>query len=49
MDEKTVRVALQLPEDMIRFLERLAEREKFEKRKKGKAIRRCIYEAMNRG
>jgi hypothetical protein len=48
MDEKTVRIALQIPEDMIGFLERLARREGFEARKIGRAIRWCIREAMKR-
>jgi hypothetical protein len=48
MDEKTVRVALQIPEDMIGFLERLASREGFEARKTGRAIRWCIREEMKR-
>ena len=48
MDEKTVRIALQIPEDMLRFLERLARREGFEARKTGRAIRWCIREEMKR-
>ena len=48
MDEKTVRIAVQIPKDMVGFLERLARREGFEARKIGRAIRWCIREAMKR-
>jgi hypothetical protein len=48
VDEKTVRVALQIPEDMIGFLERLSRRQGFEARKTGRAIRWCIREEMKR-
>ena len=48
MDEKTVRIALQVPEDMIRVLDRVSKREGFETRKIGRAIRWCIREEAKR-
>ena len=48
MDEKTVRVVLQVPEDMMRFLERLAARRQLNTRAVTKAIRFCIQEEMKR-
>ena len=48
MDEKTTRIALQVPDDMMRFLERLAARQRLDTRTITKAIRFCIREEMKR-
>ena len=48
MDEKTVRVVLQIPDDMLEFLGRLAYRQGFNTRAIAKAIRFCIREEAKR-
>lgn len=44
MDENLTRIVVQMPEDMVRFLERLAARQNFKTR--SKAIRFCIRGEM---
>lgn len=46
MDEITVRIVVQIPENMVEFLERLATRRGLKSR--AKAIRFCIREEMKR-
>lgn len=46
MDEKTLRVVMQLPESMVAFLDRIRERDGFKAR--ARAIRHCIREEMKR-
>ena len=48
MDEATTRVVLQIPDDMMRFLDRLAARQGFKTRALTKAIRFCIREEIAR-